>query len=197
MSADVWVFNGISVVLSGLISFCIAKWVRLRTRLTIVMNPYVSFGTRALGRKLQIYDKGKPVDNMAMFLLSIKAGKVRGITWRDVCEEYKPVLLIKGLEIRGIQTLKNNRARFNIPIAVATNNSKLILNINWIRHNTCADFLVTGILKEGVAQSDVKVLLYPGLWDGVKVDAGGMIERKQDENNFEQSKDENIITTYD
>lgn len=185
MNCEAWLCNAICILVSAAASYLIAKHVRCRAKLTISIEPIISLAKRAIGKNVELGMLGKKVENLSMFRLTLKTGLGRGITSRDVSEKYKPVLRFNGFEVNAIQTINNARANFNIPIGKTADGSKLIFNLNWIRHNTRAEFNISGILKNGITLSQVEVELYPGLLDGVDVRAGGIICKKLNYNNFE------------
>ena len=185
MNWGTWLCNIASIIASGAISYWIARHVRCRAKMTIALESVVSIDKRAIGRNIEFGMSGKKAENLSVFKLTVKTGFGRGITSRDVSSEFKPSLRFKGFEVKDIQTINNDRTNFNIPIGVVANGSKLIFNINWIRHGTCAEFNVSGFLTDVDSPSLVVAELYPGLLDGVDIHTQGMIKKELDYNNFE------------
>lgn len=173
------IWNAASIIISGITSFCIAKWVRARSKLSISLEPILTMNLNGVGK-----DFGIPDRDLGVFKLTIKTGFVMGVTVGDLYEGYKPAIKMDGFKIKKVITINNNSARFYIPIARTANDTKLILNMNWIRRNTRAEFHVVGSLTRGISATDVKAKLYPGLMKDVDVRPNGLIAPKFDEHNF-------------
>lgn len=173
------IWNVVSLFLSGIIAYYVAKCARARAKLTISLEPQVTLDPSALGNDLGIKSQ-----NLAVFKLTITTGFVMGITSDDICEGHKPAIMLDGLKVRNVITVNNNSARFDIPIARVSNDTKLILNMNWVRRNTRAEFQIVGELFKGMSAKDVKAVLYPGLMKDIDVRPKGLIAHKFNEHNF-------------
>ena len=172
--------NVASIIASGVISFLIAKCVRPRAKLKITLKSESAVSQNVLGSELQIGKNGKTVGDIAIFKLSISTGFVMGVTSDNMDAKHKLALDFKGLTIKNIKTVNNNNSRFNIPIGRASKDARLVLNINWMRRSTTAEFLVVGILDRGVKPKDVKADLYIGLLRDVEIVPAGMISVQND-----------------
>ena len=137
----------IGIVVSAVVSFCVARFVRPWSKVVVLLKPQMEDGTK----------KGKGRE--ACFILSISNGCFsRGVTSYNVCPDLMPALLFRGFRVRSVMTMNNDLAKFYIPVVpVSADSSKLILNIKWIRSNTEAKFLIKGVLDAGISIKEVVV----------------------------------------
>ena len=183
----------VGVVVSALVSFLIARFVHARAELVIGLERYTSMIGNGLGKNVGFSVRGAKVDNLHVLVLKIQTGRLLGVTKENVCSEYKPCLRIEGFHIVGIQTVKNDRTRFDLPLG-RRGTSSLLLNINHIRHSTTAEFLVSGTLEKGRTIDEIKAELYPGLLHDVTIKPRGLISKKMNNDNFDQNLKENEFT---
>ena len=179
MNWEAFGYNAVSVLVSGFISFCIAKFVRAEAKLKIIVKPESKKETAALMLKFWPKREGIPVNKIKIFRLTIKTGFVCGVTFHDLYNEKKPSLHFDGMEIKDIQTLNNNSSRFNIPLG--RSKSTLILNLNWIPKNTTAEFLIFAVKQEDYKKNSKNIRFNMGLLRGVNIKTEGMVINKLQE----------------
>ena len=176
MNWEAFGYNAVSVLVSGFISFCIAKFVRAEAKLKIIVKPESKKETVALMLKFWPKREGIPVNKIKIFRLTIKTGFVCGVTFHDLYKGKKPSLHFDGMEIKDIQTLNNNGSRFHIPLGKSKNT--LILNLNWIRKNTTAEFLIFAVKQEDYKRDGDSVRFNMGLLRGINIKTEGVIANK-------------------
>ena len=167
--------NVISVIASAMLSFCIAKFVRARSRVLISVKPHMEDGIEKKGERA------------ISFILTISNGWLsRGVTWHNVYKDLKPVLSFNGFHVQSITTINNDLKKFYIPVVPVdkAQPSKVILNIDWIRSNTKAKFLIKGVTTSGLHAKDIVVDLFPGLFHDVKIRSTGNISKTYNRDNF-------------
>ena len=180
MNWEVLGYNAVSVLVSGFISFCIAKFVRAEAKLKIILKPESKKETVALMLKFWTKKDGISINKVKIFRLTIKTGFVCGVTFHDLYNGKKPSLHFDGMEIKDIQTLNNNGSRFHIPLGKSKNT--LILNLNWIRKNTTAEFLIFAVKQDDYKKNNDSVRFDMGLLRGINIKTEGMMVNKSQEN---------------
>lgn len=175
----------IGIVVSGILSYWIARFVHARARLTITLERYIAMDKGALGKSVEVSISGKPIKNLVVLKLSIESGRVMGVNETNIASSFKPSLRIKRFRIVGIRTLNNNRTMFDIPIG-KRDDSTMILNINWIRHNVKAEFLVAGTLEANQKVESLVAEFFPGMLHGVDIRAAGFVSKDLNTTNFEK-----------
>ena len=178
MDIEMIAWNVISILCSGMISFFIAKFVRVEASLKVNLQPEDKKSSNALMVKFWSERNRDLADKTLLFKLTIKTGFVRGVTFHNVYQEKKPSLRFEGVEILDVQTLNNDGSRFHIPIGISNDKSTLIFNVNWIRKRTHAEFLVFCKPKDGMPKMNVRARLYPGLLHEVNVLTSGIIDKQ-------------------
>ena len=197
MNLESILFNVLSIIGSGLFSFVIAKWVHARAQLKISLLRHTKVDAGALGRSISFKSGDKNLTNLCVLKLTIKSGMFRGITKNNLYGDKKPVLRIRGCKILDVKTVENNLTRFYIAISRKPNaNDMLILNIEWLRHNTKAEFLLSVTLEDGVDLRRIKPEFYPGLLHDVDVSVGGLISKKFNAVNFFEGNKQQNFETY-
>ena len=186
----------ISICISSVVSFCIARWVHRRAKVSLMLHPYVQVGKKALGRNLELKASGEVLSNLCVLKFVIKTGRFSGMTaLNNIFSNLKPRLRIKGFLIHDIKTLNNDFSKFYIPIT-KSDPSTIILNINWIRSNTVAEFLISGTLSKNMSISDVSAKLFPGLLYDVDVKVFGNIDKNFDCTNFITQTEDSSLSLY-
>ena len=197
MSFESVVFDVLSIIGSGLFSFVIAKWVHARAQLKISLWRYTKVDAGALGKSISFKSGDLKLKNLCVLKLRIRSGAFRGITKNNLYGDKKPVLRIMGCKILDVKTVENNLTRFYIAISrKPKTDDMLMLNIEWLRHNTTAEFLLPVTLKDGVDLKKIKPELYPGLLHDVDVKVGGLISKRLNEVNFGDSSIQQTFETY-
>lgn len=135
-----------------------------------------------------VFRKGnKELRNVKVLKLTISTGRFAGVGIENFHSKLKPSIRLRGFNIVGFNTLNNDRTRFDIPLGQRDGNT-IVVNINWIKRKSSADFIVVGHTLNGIPENDVEAILFPGLSRNVAVSYGGLLIKKTDNMNFEPTR---------
>lgn len=192
---DAWM-NVASIVVSGLISYCIARWVNPRACLKVVLTPYNENSRKVLGGGL-IFKKGNvELRDVHVLKLTISTGWFSGVRREDFHSGFKPRLNLTGFRVVGFNTSNNDRTRFDLPLCKQDDHI-ILINVNWIRRRTRAEFFVIGQLEQGYTEKMLEARFFPGLAHGVSVKSAGSLITGIDCQNFKKSDQEQVYETLD
>lgn len=173
------------LVVSGMVSYAIARYVRPRARLKIALN-FPDVGISEMFGPGFSYRKGNDVlQNVQVLLLTISTGSVFGVRSWNFHSRFKPCIKLHGFSIVGFSTLNNDRTRFDIPLGLLDKNT-IIINLNHICRHTTAKFSVIGRVDGGCTKDSVEAKLFQGLADGVEVESAGGLIKSLDRLNFKE-----------
>lgn len=186
---DTWM-NVASIVVSGLISYCIARWVNPQACLKVVLTPY-----NENSRKVLAGGKGnEELRDVHVLKLTISTGWFSGVRRDNFHSDFKPRLNLTGFRVFGFNTSNNDRTRFDLPLCKQDDHI-ILINVNWIRRRTRAEFFVIGQLEQGYTEKMLEARFFPGLAHGVSVKSAGSLITGIDCQNFKKSDQEQVYET--
>ena len=151
---------------------------------------------KLLGGSFTFKKNGEELKNVKVLKLSISTGRFAGVGVEDFHSKFKPSIRIEGFRIVGFNTLNTDRTKFDIPLCCADEKIRntVIININWIKRNSKAEFIIVGHAERGVAETNLEATLFPGLGRDVSISYSPTIIKREDKTNFKPGK---LDTVYE
>lgn len=162
----------------GVISYFIARSVIHRPRLCFNLFQAGFIDPKNYHNNLSLSAGGQALTNIIVFNLEISLRGKADLSAASFDEKAKPCIDLPGCKIFGVRTLNNDETRFNIPLGLANQGSRIIVNLNRLRAGTTARFQIVGtlpIVPEALWAYSAQ--FFPGASFNVDVETKGAIQR--------------------
>ncbi|WP_062196777.1 hypothetical protein [Caldimonas taiwanensis] len=171
-------FLAIGLLGGGVISYLIARNVIHRPKLIFNLFQAGFIDPRTYHNNLQLSAAGQPLQNIVVFNLEVSLKGRADLTAAAFDERTKPSIDFPGCKIFGVRTLNNDETRFNIPLGLANDGARVIVNLNRLRAGTTARFQIVGtFVARPEDLSGYSASFFPGASTNVDVETKGAIAR--------------------